>query len=148
MPKAPDTSRPGPRLRRSDHPYRLTVEQFDRMVAAGILREGEPVYLWDGLLIAAMTETQLHANALGNLHDLLVAAVPAGYFVNQEKPIVLAAGSKPQPDLTIVRGQRSDYRRQAPSPIGGSRCTLSPRARRPGRTTAVLDSTDQARRCR
>jgi Uma2 family endonuclease len=96
-------------------PYRLTAEQYYRMIEAGVLADARRVELWEGQLVQKMTKNQPHVIALGNLHDLLVPLVPAGWYVAQEGPIVIGDDRVPEPDLAVVRGSRRDYPLRPPT---------------------------------
>jgi Uma2 family endonuclease len=102
-------------LVRSYRPHRLTIDRYDRMVAAGIFTENEPIFLWHGRLVEKMTKGPDHTNTLTDLYALLTRLVPAGWHVRQEQPMALGDDGMPEPDLTVVRGTTRDYRRRAPS---------------------------------
>jgi Uma2 family endonuclease len=83
----------------------------------GKLRNGSRTFLWDGEIIEPMPENLPHINAHENLRILLDARLPrAEWTVNSGKPLALADGYEPQPDITVLRGPRSNYRRQKPTP--------------------------------
>ena len=96
---------------------RLTTAEFDAMLADGYLREGSKTYLWNGEIIEPMAEDQPHANAQDNLRDLLKDRLPsAEWTISPAHPLALKDGYKPQPDLMVLVGPRSDYRRRVPVP--------------------------------
>lgn len=102
-------------------PYRFSLEQVDRMLRAGILVEGDPIVLIDGLLVTKMTRGDGHLYATKQLQELLRAITPAGWHVAKEDPIALPDGpvgapSLPEPDLAILRGTIADYRARKPLP--------------------------------
>ena len=90
-------------------PYRLTVERYHRMIAAGVFDERDRVILWKGRLVERMTKGAPHSNTVINLIAGLFRVVPAGWHVRPEQPIMLGDDSEPEPDLTIVRGSTRDY---------------------------------------
>jgi Uma2 family endonuclease len=93
---------------------RWTIAEFDRLLQQGFFREGGPEFLWDGEIYSKMSENQPHVNATMNLIRVFLAwFADANWTVNLEKPIELREGYKPQPDLTVMRGPRSTYRRRA-----------------------------------
>ena len=100
---------------RGGRPYRLTIEQYYRMIEAGVFPASDRVELWEGQLVAKMTKNQPHVIALGNLYELLVRMVPVGWYVAQEDPIALGADKVPEPDISIVRGVRRDYPHRPPT---------------------------------
>ncbi len=93
--------------------WRLTVDQYHAMVQAGILQDGDRLELLEGLLVAKMTKNPPHRLATGLLQDALLGLLPANYHLNNQEPITLA-DSEPEPDLSIIIGQRVDYRDRHP----------------------------------
>ena len=62
-----------------------------------------------------MTKSPLHRTVTGLLRDVLQQVIPAGWFVNSQDPVTLAA-SEPEPDAVLVRGSRLDYLDHHPGP--------------------------------
>jgi len=94
---------------RLGRPYRLTVDRYLRLIAAGVVGEDEPVILWKGQLVATMGKGRPHSKALTKLYRRMVALVPEGWYVEQEQPLILGDHSMPEPDLSVVRGTPDDY---------------------------------------
>lgn len=87
------------------------------MVDLGIIREGSPVYLWDGEIIELMVEDNPHFNAVDHLRDLLKAARPAAeWSIRHNMAVQLAPGYRPQPDISVIRGPQSNYRKRKKRP--------------------------------
>ena len=97
-------------------PYRLTVKQFVAMIDACVFADGDRVELLGGLLVERMTTNDPHDYAVGKLGDLTRPMLPAGWFVREEKSLRFGRFWRPQPDFTIVRGRRQDYRTRTPQP--------------------------------
>jgi len=95
--------------------WRLSVEQYHKMLETGILREGDPIELLEGWLVYKMTKNPPHETALGLLQDALTPLLPKGWILRIQAPITLS-DSEPEPDVAIVRGKRQDYARRHPSP--------------------------------
>lgn len=95
-------------------PYRLTVEQFLRMVDAGIFPAGPRVELLGGRLFAKMTKNDLHDFAVYQMGRRLWALLPADWCLREEKSVTLGRHWRPEPDITVVRGPGERYGRQAP----------------------------------
>ena len=89
--------------------YRLTVCQFDRMINEGIIQVADRVELVEGLLVTKMGRNRPHVQAGVKGLRLLSGLVPAGWHVRKEDPIVASDWSKPEPDLSVVRGRDEDY---------------------------------------
>jgi Uma2 family endonuclease len=89
--------------------HRLTVQQFDRMTAVGLITEDEPVELIEGLLVTKMSRNRPHIVAGKKGLRVLSTLIPPGWHVAKEDPIVASDWSKPEPDLAVVRGTAEDY---------------------------------------
>ena len=101
----------------ADPPKRWTTAEFDRLIGQGLLEEGSDTYLWEGQIVEPMPENPPHWNAVCNLFALLLARfLEADWTVGQTGPMALEDGSKPQPDLLVLKGPRTRYRVDPPSP--------------------------------
>lgn len=96
-------------------PYRLTVDQFERMIAAGILGEDDHVELLGGLLAEKMTKHAPHDFSVGRLAKLLEAYLGPDLMVREEKVVRFGQAWRPDPDIAVVRGPDDRYRRVQPS---------------------------------
>jgi Uma2 family endonuclease len=91
-------------------PKRWTIAEFDALVRGGHIREGSSTYLWDGEIIEPMAEKPPHLNAVANLFRLLIQRLPDdAWTLNQNAPVELDEGYKPQPDLSVWKGPRDNY---------------------------------------
>ncbi len=107
-----------------DHPAEvvpLTVEQYHRMLETGILAEGEPIELLDGLLVPkdrgeAMTINPLHSLVVSLLLELAQELEPFGCHLKTQSPITIEPEHEPEPDGLIVRGSPRDYLDRHPGP--------------------------------
>lgn len=94
---------------------RFSVEQYHRMIESGAFTEDDRVELIEGWVVQQVAKGPGHEYAVGQGEDLLRARVPAGWHVRNQAPITLTS-SEPEPDLTIVRGDRGLYRHRHPAP--------------------------------
>jgi len=98
----------------------LTVDQYHRMLETGILTEGEPIELLDGLLVRkdrgdeSMTVKPLHASTLSRL--LAIVSSLSGCHLRIRDPITVQPSHEPEPDAAIVRGRPQDYSDRHPGP--------------------------------
>lgn len=83
------------------------------MVAADILGEDDPVELLEGLLVYKMSKNPPHTFVTQQLRFVLEALASSEWFINDQEPITLDT-SEPEPDVSVVRGQRRDYLRRHP----------------------------------
>jgi Uma2 family endonuclease len=88
--------------------WKLTVEQYHRMVAAGILTEDDTIELLEGWLITKMPKSPRHRLMTRLVRDALEKLLPEGWFVESQEPLTLN-DSEPEPDVMIVRGSPRDY---------------------------------------
>lgn len=113
--------RPGPLPARReasvplDPIWRLTVQQYHRMIRTGILTEEDPVELLEGWLVVKMPKNPPHSLATQLIRLALERRVPSGWFVNAQEPIT-THDSEPEPDISVVRGERRDYSDHHPGP--------------------------------
>jgi hypothetical protein len=96
---------------------RLSVTQFHRMIELGILPEGEPIELIDGILVRKdnsdtggdpMTHGPKHAFCVQRLKDLEGCVKPYQCHLRQQPPIILSDNREPEPDIVLVRGTIDD----------------------------------------
>jgi Uma2 family endonuclease len=102
----------------------LTLDQYIRMIDAGILPEGEPIELLDGFLVRKdrskagedpMTIGFGHVWAVKNLFRVLNDVEKFGCHVGIQQPIGLPPDCVPEPDGAITRGTPDDYFERYPS---------------------------------
>ena len=99
----------------------LTVDQYHRMLETGILADGEPVELLDGLLVVkdrgpAMTLSPQHRFTVSLLMRLAPRIEASGAHLELQSPITFAPKNEPEPDGMIVRGRLEDYAERHPGP--------------------------------
>ena len=95
--------------------YRMTVDEYERLGAAGVLDDPR-VELIDGYLVRKMTKRPRHVVVTERLRRLLEPLVPAGWHIRQEQPIRIPDFDEPEPDIAVVRGNLEDYASRHPGP--------------------------------
>lgn len=102
-----------------EHPsyvHRLSADQFEQMIAAGVLPEDSRYELIDGLLVRkdrsaegadAMTHGERHATAIELLTELYGRLRLLNCYARFQLPIRLSDQSAPEPDGAILRGEPS-----------------------------------------
>jgi len=93
----------------SDPLYRITADDFQRMVDAGLLPADRRIYLWDGVLYEKMAKTRAHSIPHAKLYALLAKRLPDGWHVCAEDSLNLDMTKTPLPDLMVLRGSPDDY---------------------------------------
>jgi Uma2 family endonuclease len=97
--------------------YRLSLEQYEAMVASGIFTCRDRFHLIRGLLVSKMTQNTPHSTADLLCGDALERTIPPGWHVRPAKPIrIPGQGSKPEPDRSVARGGIRDYSHRDPEP--------------------------------
>lgn len=91
---------------------RFTVDEYERMIALGILEEGERVELLRGEIYCMAAMGARHMACVSRSDDLLRAGLPARAVTRVQGPIRLPNGSEPEPDIAVVR-RRADYYQSA-----------------------------------
>ncbi len=94
--------------------WRWRVGQYRQMVSFGILTEDDPVELLEGWIIQKMPRNPPHRVVSKLIRNGLEKIVPPGWSVDAQEPIVLE-DSEPEPDITVIRGNSSDYLESHPS---------------------------------
>jgi len=97
------------------HLHRLTVEQYHRMIGAGILHSGDPVELLEGWLVEKASRSPAHSVCTGLIRRELEGCLPVGWYVNSKEPIT-TLDSEPEPDLAVIMGNPRDYLTHHPFP--------------------------------
>ncbi|HTD33809.1 MAG TPA: Uma2 family endonuclease [Candidatus Elarobacter sp.] len=94
----------------------ITVDEYHRMLEAGILYEREPVELLDGQLIAMPPEGPGHGSSVTGLNETLVLRFAGRAYVRPGNALRLSDVSEPQPDFAVVRLREDGYRDALPVP--------------------------------
>jgi Uma2 family endonuclease len=84
---------------------RITLDEYHRMVEAGILGEDEHVELVDGMLVAMTPQGRAHARVIQRLTRLLLRTLGDDLEVLPQLPLTLPDDSEPEPDLAVVRAE-------------------------------------------
>jgi len=96
--------------------YNFTVEEYHKMLAAGILREDDRVELIEGKLIKMSPILSPHAACVDRLGDLLHVLLKQQAIVRRQNPILLGNHSEPEPDLAIAKFREDYYEKKHPEP--------------------------------
>lgn len=94
---------------------RFTVPEYHAMLAAGILRSGDPVELIDGYLVQKMSRNPPHDAAIDLFRAALAPHVGPGMMLRSQQAVSLLE-SEPEPDFALVRGNARSFAQQHPRP--------------------------------
>jgi Uma2 family endonuclease len=96
---------------------RLTVDQYEAMIDAGVFTEQNRFVLINGYLVTKGTKKPPHVIAGELLRDELFAIVPrARWRVMVEAPVRIPDYNEPEPDVSLARGKAKDYADRHPGP--------------------------------
>jgi Uma2 family endonuclease len=93
---------------------RVTIADWERLIAEGVLGEDDRVELIRGEIVEMSPIGGPHLTAIQDLTHLLVPEVGREVRVSVQNPIRLPGDSEPQPDIALVR--RARY--QVPPTVG------------------------------
>ena len=103
----------------------INIEQYHQMIRLGILPEGAPVELIDGLLVwkdrsargtDPMSHDPRHALTIKRLQRLERRFESFDCHLQLQLPITLSDTSEPEPDVAIVKGSAEHYADHHPAP--------------------------------
>jgi Uma2 family endonuclease len=88
---------------------RITVERYQKMVAAGVLTSEDRVELIEGEILAMAPIGTRHARVTGRLNKRCVLELGDQALVRLANPVDLGAFSEPEPDLMLLKPQAQEY---------------------------------------
>ena len=95
---------------------RFSVEEYHRMVRAGILKDDDRVELIAGEIIEMTPIGPRHATCVDRLTRRLVGLLADLAVVRVQGPIRLGPDSEPQPDIALLRPPVTRYEDHHPEP--------------------------------
>jgi Uma2 family endonuclease len=95
--------------------YRLSVEQYHRMIEAGVLTEDDKVELLEGWLVNKMPINPPHNSTITRIARHLIPLLPEEWILQVQGAVTLR-DSEPEPDFAVLRGPESRYSRRKPQP--------------------------------
>lgn len=95
--------------------HRISVDDYYRMAAAGILRQDSRVELIEGEIIDMTPIRKSHAGTVNYLSRVLTTSLGEHTVVATQNPVRLGDLSEPQPDLAVLRFREDFYRSAHPT---------------------------------
>lgn len=95
-------------------PHRLSLEEYHRMIEAGVFIDTPRMELIEGEIIELTPIGPRHAYVVEKLAKLLIRRFADDVSVRLQLPITLGDGSEPEPDIALVRAR--DYSQAHPGP--------------------------------
>jgi Uma2 family endonuclease len=90
---------------------RFTVEQYHQL--GEYSATGRRTELIRGYVFEKMSKSPTHSSVGTRLFYLLLPQLSGGYWMRKEEPLTFA-DSEPEPDVSIMRGQESDFEHAHP----------------------------------
>ncbi len=104
---------------------RFTAQQYHQMIEAGIILDGAPIELIDGLLVrkcradagsTATSHGKTHIHGITRLQRLDRQLESFNCYLQTQLPIAVSDDHEPEPDGAVLRGGPDDYRDRLPTP--------------------------------
>jgi Uma2 family endonuclease len=95
-------------------PRRITVDEYDRIIASGSLNDPKRVELIDGYMVTKIAKSPEHSFSTKEALKALDRLLPPGWTSRKEEPVRIAPYDEPEPDISVVRGSDADYRHRLP----------------------------------
>ena len=105
-----------PNLASTPRKRRITVAEFERMIAANVWPEDERIELIQGELIDMSPINARHVYAVNALTEIFIRRLANRAWVSSQNPVQLTEELRPQPDVALVRPPARRYRQQLPAP--------------------------------
>ncbi len=97
-------------------PKRFCVEDFRKMMEAGILPEESGWEIIDGFLIDKMTIGSKHASTVKRLNRILTNLFGNEMIISVQDPIHLDEYNEPEPDVALLKSREDFYAESHPTP--------------------------------
>lgn len=96
--------------------HRITVEQYDQMVDAGVFDQGPRVELIDGVLVEMSPMGDPHALSIAWLTRAIIRQLDESLMLGPQLPVRMAAlRSVPEPDIFVTTPD--EFRSRNPQPL-------------------------------
>lgn len=95
---------------------RWSIDEYERMIAAGILDEDEHLELIEGAILCMAPIGTGHASCVRLLARWFMKHLPDLADVSVQCPIRLPPDSEPEPDIAIIRWREDSYATRHPEP--------------------------------
>jgi Uma2 family endonuclease len=95
--------------------HRITVDEYERIIASGALEDPSRVELIDGYMVDKMGKNADHRYTTKETLKALDSRLPPGWTSQKEEPVRILEYDEPEPDIAIIRGSDADYRGRLPT---------------------------------
>lgn len=94
---------------------RWTREEYERLVALGVLGPDDRVQLVEGEIVEMAPQGPAHSTAIALAAEALRRVSLPGTYVRIQAPLALGEHSEPEPDVAVVPGDLRAYRDHHPT---------------------------------
>lgn len=95
---------------------RFDVDEYHRMIDAGVLTTDDRVELIDGEIVQMTPIGSRHAGCVDSFNRALVLALGDSAWVRIQNPVTIAPHSEPEPDVVVARSRAAGYSGSHPGP--------------------------------
>lgn len=95
--------------------HRITVDEYERIIASGALEDSGRVELIDGYMVDKMGKNADHRYTTRETLKELDRRLPPGWTSQKEDPVRIPDFDEPEPDIAVIRGSDADYRGRLPT---------------------------------
>lgn len=95
----------------------FTVEDYHRMIEAGVFAENNRFELLDGKIIEMAAVSSIHAACVARVNGLLVQRLGSRAIVWNQSPVILNDLSEPEPDIALLQPRDDFYANALPKPV-------------------------------
>jgi hypothetical protein len=81
--------------------HRISVEEYEKMIDAGVFLSGPKLELIEGVLVQKMTQNPPHTMALCLTREALEPQLPANWHSRIQHPLIVGE-SRPEPDIVLI----------------------------------------------
>jgi Uma2 family endonuclease len=95
--------------------HRITVDEYERIIASGAPEDPSRVELIDGYMVDKTGKNADHRWTTKEALKALDHRLPPGWTSQKEGPVRIPEFDEPEPDIAITRGTDADYRGRLPT---------------------------------
>jgi Uma2 family endonuclease len=93
---------------------RVTLEQYEAMMALGLFPDRPRIELIEGILVQKVPPNPPHSALVVFCAQVITALLPPDWHVRPEQPVRMPPYGMPHPDIAVTRGAVKDYLRRHP----------------------------------
>jgi Uma2 family endonuclease len=95
---------------------RITVDEYERIILSGALKNPERIELVNGYMVDKMAKSPQRGYSTRKVLDALAPMIGPDWTWRSEQPVRIPDYDEPEPDVAVVRGTTEDYAYRVPGP--------------------------------